>query len=59
MKFKHKITKEIVTIRNGDQDHVWYTKDSDPKKTLLLLEAEVFFAEYESLNTSKKKKETA
>ncbi len=54
MKFKHKITREVVTIKSGDSENVWYTKEGD--KTLLLLQAEVFFAEYESVRSSKEKR---
>jgi len=53
MRFKRKITKEVVTIKSGDQDHVWYVKEGD--KTLLLLPADQFFAEYESMTDKKRK----
>jgi len=56
MKFKHKITGETVTIRNGDTENVWYTKDSDPKRTLLLLQANVFFAGYARMKQQSNKK---
>ena len=59
MRFKHKINKEVVTIKSGDSENVWYMKDGDQSKTLLLLQADVFFTQYESLTTNKKEKENA
>ncbi len=55
MKFKNKTTGAIVTIKSGDNSNVWYTKEND--KTLLLLQADKFFSEYESLASKKKKGE--
>ncbi len=47
MKFKHKSNGEIVTIKNGDAENVWYTKEDDER--VYLLQADVFFTEYESI----------
>ena len=54
MKFKHKITGETVTLTHGDRDNVWYKRDGSNK--VILLQAEVFFNQYESVRDPKKEK---
>ena len=47
MKFKHKSNGEIVMIKSGDAENVWYKKEDDER--VYLLQADVFFTEYESI----------
>ena len=56
MKFKHKSNGEIVTIKNGDAENVWYRKEGHER--VYLLQADVFFTEYESITMSQNRLKT-
>ncbi len=47
MKFKNKVTGQVVMIKSGDAENVWYKKEDDER--VYLLQADVFFTEYESI----------
>ena len=47
MKFKNKVTGQVVMIKSGDAENVWYKKENDER--VYLLQADVFFTEYESI----------
>jgi len=55
MEFVHRITGEVVTIKSGDADHVWFKKEG--VDTLFLQEVHIFFTEYMSIADKEKEKQ--